>query len=144
MKTTIITLIALLFVFITSSTIAQNGWGRGSNYNKLYDTKTVETISGTVTTIDKVYTDKNSTYGVHLTISTNNGEINVHLGPAWYIENQDLQIVKDDNITVTGSKVTYDGNKVIIAKEVVKGDQILKLRDEDGYPLWSGWRNKNR
>lgn len=144
MKTTVITLIALLFIFSTGSIFAQNGWGRGSNYNKLYDTKTVETISGTVTKIDKIYPDKNSSYGVHLTISTSNGDINVHLGPAWYIENQDIQIVKDDNVTVTGSRVTYDGSSVIIAKEVTKGDQVLKLRDDDGYPLWSGWKNKNR
>ncbi|HMS34797.1 MAG TPA: hypothetical protein PKC91_12005 [Ignavibacteria bacterium] len=48
---------------------------------------------------------------------------------------------KGDNISVTGSKVTYKSDEIIIAKEVTKGDQILKLRDENGCPLLSGWRN---
>lgn len=142
MRSIIAIFITLLFVFVSFNSYSQDGWGRGSNYNRLYDVKTVETISGQVTSIDKVYPDKNSSYGVHLTLSTSSGSISIHLGPGWYIEKQDMQIAIDDNITVTGSKVTYDGNQVIIAKEVVKGDMILKLRDDEGYPFWAGWRNK--
>lgn len=132
---------ALVLVF-AGNIYSQNGWGSGSNYNRLYDVKTVETVTGSVVSIDQVSPDKNMSTGVHLILNTANGNISVHLGPAWYIENQEVQINKDDNITVTGSKVTYNGNQVIIAKEVVKGDQILKLRDDNGYPVWSGWRNK--
>jgi len=142
MRTFIALFITLLFVFVSCNSYSQDGWGRGSNYNRLYDVKTVETISGQVTNIDKVYPDKNSSYGVHLTLSTSTGSISIHLGPGWYIEKQDVQIAKDDNITVTGSRVTYDGSQVIIAKEVVKGDMVLKLRDDEGYPFWAGWRNK--
>jgi hypothetical protein len=142
MKSKLFVLFALLFAFTSCNIYSQNGWGRGSNYNKIYDVNTVETISGQVTKIDKIYPDKGMSYGIHMILSTSAGDVSVHLGPGWFIENQDILISTDDNVTVTGSKVTYEGSKVIIAKEVTKGDQVLKLRDDNGYPLWSGWRNK--
>lgn len=40
---------------------------------------------------------------------------------------------------VTGSRVTFDGKPAIIAAEVKKGGETLKLRDEKGRPVWSGW-----
>ena len=132
---------ALVFLF-AGNIYSQNGWGPGSSYNRLYDTKTVETLSGTVISIDQISPDKNMSAGIHLLLNTETGNTSVHLGPAWYIDNQDIQIIKGDNISVTGSKITYNGDQVIIAKEVTKGDKVLKLRDENGYPLWSGWRNK--
>lgn len=48
-------------------------------------------------------------------------------GSAWYIDNQDTQIRNGDNVLITGSKVTYNGDQVIIAREVTKGDRVLKL-----------------
>lgn len=31
---------------------------------------------------------------------------------------------------------------LFIAAEVKKGDEVLKLRDENGMPYWAGWRKK--
>lgn len=142
MKTGKFYLAAALVLLFAGNIYSQNGWGPGSSYNRMYDTKTVETISGSVISIDQILPDKNMSVGIHLLLNTVNGNVSIHLGPAWYIDNQDIQIIKGDIVSVTGSKVTYNGDQVIIAKEVIKGDQILKLRDENGYPLWSGWRNK--
>jgi hypothetical protein len=142
MKSLASILLILLFVFSSCSVYPQKGWGPGSNYNRMYDVNTVETISGQVTKVDKIYPDNNMSYGIHLTLSTTTGEISVHLGPGWFIENQDTEVNAGDNVTVTGSKVTYEGSEVIIAKEVTKGDEVLKLRDDNGFPLWSGWRNR--
>ena len=142
MKTGKFYLAAALVLLFTGNIYSQNGWGPGSSYNSMYDTKTVKTISGSVISIDQILPDKNMSIGIHLLLNTVNGNVSIHLGPAWYIENQDIQIIKGDNVSVTGSKVTYNVDQVIIAKEVIKGDQLLKLRDENGYPLWSGWRNK--
>lgn len=142
MKTGKFYLAAALVLIFAGNIYSQNGWGPGSSYNRMYDTKTVETISGSVISIDQILPDKNMSVGIHLLLNTVNGNVSIHLGPAWYIDNQDIQIIKGDNVSVTGSKVTYNGDQVIIAKEVIKGDQLLKLRDENGYPLWSGWRNK--
>lgn len=36
-----------------------------------------------------------------------------------------------------GSRVTFQGKPAVIAAEVKKGDEVLKLRDETGLPAWS-------
>ncbi|MBS1493116.1 MAG: DNA-binding protein [Bacteroidetes bacterium] len=137
MRTKMFFPLALLFLFFSSAIYSQQGWG--NKYNKIYDVNTVETVSGQVISIDKTSPDQN---GIHLVLKADNNEITVHLGPGWYIEQQNVQINVNDNITLTGSKVTYEGSKFIIAKEVKKGDLILKLRDDNGAPLWAGWKNK--
>ncbi len=43
---------------------------------------------------------------------------------------------------VRGSRITFKGKPAIITAEVKKGDQILRLRDENGFPVWSGWRRR--
>jgi hypothetical protein len=58
----------------------------------------------------------------------------------WYIGNQDVRIAPHDAIQVKGSLVTVQGKPAIIAAQVKKGDEILKLRDEAGVSVWSGWR----
>jgi hypothetical protein len=45
-------------------------------------------------------------------------------------------------VEVKGSRVTFEGKPAIIAAEVKKGDEVLKLRDENGFPMWSGWRRR--
>jgi hypothetical protein len=41
-------------------------------------------------------------------------------------------------VEVTGSRITYEGQPAIIAGEVKKGGQVLKLRDAAGVPAWAG------
>ncbi len=143
------TVVALSFLLVSDS-FAQprglrwrggGGWGPGNAYNKLYDPKTVETVSGEVESVDRIVPRKGMSYGVHLNMKTDKGEtVSVHLGPSWYIENQDVKIQPKDKIDVKGSKITFGGKPTIIAAEVKKGDEVLKLRDENGFPAWSGWR----
>lgn len=118
------------------------GWGMGSEYGRMYDPKTVETVSGEVVSVDKITPAKGMSYGVHLTLKTGKETIPVHLGPGWYIEKQDTKIEPKDKVEVKGSRVTYEGKPAIIAAEVKKGDEVLKLRDENGIPVWSGWRRR--
>lgn len=118
------------------------GWGAGSKYNRLYDVKTVETVSGEVLVVDKITPSKGMSNGVHLELKTETGTVSVHLGPAWFIENQDITIWPKDKIEIKGSRVTYEGKPAIIAAEVKKGDSVLKLRDENGVPVWAGWRRR--
>ena len=118
------------------------GWGPGSPYSKMYDPKTVETITGQVVKVDRITPLKPMSAGVHMTVKTNKEEISVHLGPAFYLENQDVKIAAKDKVEVKGSRVTFEGKPAIIAAEVKKGDEVLKLRDDNGFPMWSGWRRR--
>ena len=71
----------------------------------------------------------------------------MHLGPAGYLEKQAMQIAANDTITVTGSRVTMYGKPAIIAAQIKKGNEVLKLRDENGVPALVGrlaWSLGNR
>jgi hypothetical protein len=118
------------------------GWGPGTPYSKMYDPKSVETVAGQVVTLDKITPLKTMSAGVHMTLKTDKEQISVHLGPSFYLENQDVKIEPKDKVEVKGSRVTFQGKPAIIAAEVKKGDEVLKLRDENGFPMWSGWRRR--
>lgn len=118
------------------------GWEPTSPYGRLYDPKTVQTISGEVTSIEQITPFQGMAYGVHLLVKTDKETLAVHLGPAWYIENQETKIQPGDQVEVRGSRINFQGKPAIIAAEVKKGDQVLQLRDEAGVPAWSGWRRR--
>jgi hypothetical protein len=98
-----------------------------------YDPKTVETMQGKVTSVEKI---QQRGGGVHLMLQADKETVAVHLGPSWYIDKQMPKIEANDTITVTGSRMTIDGKPAIIAAQVEKGNEVLKLRDDNGIPVW--------
>ncbi len=139
--------VTVIFILTASAALAawkgyrgSGGWGMGTHYQRMYTPATVETLSGTVESIDKITPSKGMMSGVHLSLKTDKETISVHLGPEWYIERLDTKIEKGDKVEVKGSRVTFAGKPAIIAAEVKKGDNVLTLRDSTGIPAWSGWR----
>jgi hypothetical protein len=140
----------LLCLFAGTEAFAQKGmmskggggWGAGTPYARMYNTNTLETIAGEVVSVDKIMPEKNMSYGVHIVLKAEAETIPVHLGPVWYIENQDVKIEATDKVEIKGSRITFEGKPAIIAKEVKRGDEVLILRDENGFPVWSGWRRR--
>ena len=118
------------------------GWGAGGQYGRMYDPKTVQTVTGEVVSVETFTPASGMSSGVHLQVKTATETNSVHLGPSWYLDNQDVQIKAKDNIEVTGSRITFEGKPAIIAAEVKKGDEVLKLRDQNGVPFWAGWRRR--
>jgi hypothetical protein len=128
--------VALTGLVGISSAVAQGGRGPG---NRMYDTKTVETVEGTVVSVEKAASPGGRGQGVHLTLKTaNTPALDVRLGPAWYVEKQTPHIAANDVVIVTGSRVTVDGKSVIIAAAIEKGTETLTLRDKNGVPAWAG------
>lgn len=147
----LIMLVATIFASATES-IAQRGmgrgrgprgWGPGNEYCLMYKPDTVVAISGEVISVEKTVPRKGTFYGTHLIVKTGEEAISVHLGPGWYVEDQGITFKPEDKLEITGSKVTFDEEQVIIASEVKKGDETLKLRDKNGIPYWSGWRKRS-
>jgi hypothetical protein len=116
------------------------GWGRGGAYDRLYDPKSVVTVTGVVARAERVTPMQKMGNGVHLVLETDEETISVHLGPVWYVERQDKRIDPKDRVEVKGSRITFEGKPAIIAAEVRKGDETLVLRDDAGVPAWAGWR----
>ena len=112
------------------------GWGEKSAYCALFDTKTIQTVSGVVVSVDSVTPMPGMRPGIELQLKAGKELIPIHLGPLWYLENQDIDINPEDTVEVTGSRIYCDGKEVIAATEVRHGDKTIKLRDAKGHPLW--------
>ena len=126
--------VAAVLILLASASFAQQG-ARGS---RMYDPKTVETVKGEVVSVEKVPSPQGKGYGVHLTLKTEKETLSIEVGPGWYIEKQPVKIEAKDILEIRGSRVMSQGKPAIIAAEIKKGDQILKLRDGNGIPAWSG------
>jgi hypothetical protein len=59
----------------------------------------------------------------------------VFLEPGWHIEEQRIKFTANDKIEVKGSKMSIQEKPTLIAAEVKKSDQVLKLRNADGVPF---------
>jgi hypothetical protein len=135
-----VTLLAGLILSLASPA-GVSAQGRGGGPHHSYDAATVETLAGTVVEVRQV-SGQHGWEGVHLVLKTGSETIEVHLGPAWFLENQAQQIGAGDEVAVTGSRVEIDGSAAILAAEIAKGDEVLVLRDENGFPVWSAWRRR--
>jgi hypothetical protein len=76
------------------------GWGPGTPYARMYDPKTVETVSGAVASVETLTPMQGMGAGLHLLLNTDKGVISVHLGPAWYLESQDVSLQPGDRVQV--------------------------------------------
>ena len=113
---------------------AQTGGGRGM---RNYNADTEVTLKGTVEAVNTV-TGRRGWSAIHLTFKAGEDTFDVHLGPAAFLKQQGFEFAKGDPIEVTGSKVKLANGDAIIAREVMKGDETLTLRDTQGIPKWSG------
>ena len=143
------TILLLLLTLIAYSSAHRQGigrrqgsWDSGSPYSRLYNPQTVETMSGVVESIEKFTPSKGMSYGVHVVLKTDREAIVVHLGPAWFIDNQDPKIGLGDRVEIMGSRIVFEGKPALIAATVTKDGEILTLRDASGVPVWSGWRRR--
>jgi hypothetical protein len=128
-----------LFSFAGNAQQGNGGWTNNNSYSRLFNPATIVEIKGTITTIEKIIPTKGMSNGIHLTIKTDKTEYySIHLGPEWYLDKQAIKYSAGDVIVVTGSKITYENAPTIIAVSVRKGNNILKLRDKKGFPVWSG------
>ena len=141
-KLVFIGIVAMTFVMVTF--IVANAFGgiaigeRIRMYNAQITT-TVKCVISEVGQVNQVWGPmKGKSYGVNLTVKTDKETLTVYLGPSWFIDRQDMKIGKNDIIEVRGCKKIYNGEFVIVAQEIIKNNQVLKLRDEDGNPIWEG------
>jgi len=82
--------------------------------------------------------------GMALMVDTKKqGQVHVSLGPIWYLERQEFEIVPGDEVQVKGMcDKEPDGKLRVIAYEISKGDYLLALRDSQGRPYWEAWRKR--
>jgi hypothetical protein len=100
------------------------------------DVRTVETFGGRVLSIEKTAPANRRGNWINVLLQTGKGTIAVQLGPDWYVDKQRPRIQPNDIIKVTGSRVMMDGRSMIVAADVTKGNELLRLREANGIPMW--------
>lgn len=117
------------------------GMGMGSGMGpRLYNPQTVTTVKGQVERLQAIDMGRGGR-GMTLQevfLKTDQGSLRVHLGPSWYLDEQKFTVKAGDTLEATGSKVTLNNQPAIIAREVKVNDKTLKLRDDQGVPVWRG------
>jgi len=66
----------------------------------------------------------------------------VHLGPYWHVEDGMPGLGIGQEVTVRGVPVDMDGERPIMATEMVRNQDRVRLRTREGQPEWAGgWQN---
>jgi hypothetical protein len=108
---------------------------------QIYGFQTLTTIEGKVERIQYLPTigpgglPEGGT-SVAVVLKTDQGSITIYLGPPWYLSQQKFSINAGDILRVIGSRAPLS-SAAMIAREVTKNGMILRLRDEQGFPVWN-------
>lgn len=109
---------------------------------QLYHEDRAQTIRGVIKDKDTVRMKDDAAFA-QLTLKTDDNRIiPVHLGPAWFVEeNQhlmDLNVGRE--VQVKGSMETVAGRQVFVAAELYndRREEGMRFRREDGTPAWVG------
>jgi len=116
-----------------------SGAVRVEDYDRLFNPQTVEVLKGQVVSVDAFSPGKGHqvlTSHVTMRLKTDKETIEVYLGPQPYLDKQMVKLAAKDQVMVKGSRVTYEGKPLIIAMGVRKGRQGMRLRNEQGTPVW--------
>ncbi|MGH9536344.1 MAG: hypothetical protein ACRD3H_00385, partial [Terriglobales bacterium] len=74
---------------------------------------------------------------VHLVVKSGADTLDVYLCPKPFLDDMGMEFTKGDEISITGSKVKQGDAELVLAREVVKGNNTFVLRDGKGVPVWS-------
>jgi len=138
----LIFVLAVALVFTAGQLMAEGMRHKGKSDEMMmhkYDPKTVETVEGEVISVETVRSNCCSDMhgALHVSLKTDKENILVFGGSAWYL-GKNVKIGKGDRISVTGSRITEDGKPAIVAKEIKKGTTAVRVRSDDGKPMWRG------
>jgi len=73
---------------------------------------------------------------VHLVMKNGDQTVDIYLCPKSFMDDMGVLFNKGDAIAFTGSKITQNGTEMMLAREIVKGQDTLVLRDGKGKPVW--------
>jgi hypothetical protein len=116
---------------------AGRGKARGEGKHS-YDPSLAEVVSGEVLAVKDVETKSGKMNGAGLQLATSGGQLLVFLGPHIYVDLQNIRISAGDKVAIKGVKIVTEGQILLVASEVRRGNEVLKLRDDKGLPLWGG------
>jgi hypothetical protein len=73
--------------------------------------------------------------GVHISLQTSSGTIDVHAGNAKVIQASNISLQPGDSVSITGETVQFGNSSVFVARVIQKGLQFVAVRSKNGVPL---------
>ena len=73
----------------------------------------------------------------HLQVKIETDSVDVYLCPKSFFDDMGMSFNKGDEVALTVSKVKHGAADLVLAREVVRGNDTFVLRDEKGNPVWS-------
>ena len=129
-----ISAIAGMLSFVSPSLNAQSAPKNAQSVPK-YDPSTETKMKGTIEDL-KLPEKGHEKEIVHLVMKNGDEAVDIYLCPKSFMDDMGVTFNKGDEIAFTGSKVKLDGADMILAREIVKGQDTLVLRDDKGKPVW--------
>jgi hypothetical protein len=109
---------------------------RSESKNRSGRTEPVVQLSGEVMDVSQISSKQGWRSGVHILLQTNGDTVEVRLGPRGYLEELQFSLEPDDWVTVESTRSHHAGTASLIAYQIIRGEQVWPLRDENGIPLW--------
>ena len=100
-----------------------------------YDTATEMKIKGTIEDIKPAAAD-GKTALINLMVKSESATVEVSLCPRPFLDDLGVAFAKGDKLEIIGSKVKHGDLEQVLAREVVKGNDTVILRDRTGKPVW--------
>jgi hypothetical protein len=105
-----------------------------------YD-KTTEAKMTIVVDEVKVVTADNGQQRIYLIAKDGANSVEIYVAPKAFLDDMSTTFAKGDKLEITGSKAKQADKDVVLAREVINGNNTLVLRDKTGEPVWS-WMEK--
>jgi hypothetical protein len=121
----------LLIVLLTAVT------SRKANDSLAYSAANEMTTVGTVQEVQEFYCPVTDDRGTHVVLKTERGEILVHVAISRFLRDHKFVINPGDRLQVAGAKIRFQDKEGMIAREIIRGDEVFTLRNAAGKPVWS-------
>lgn len=116
------------------------GWHYKSPYGGMFFNGTPISLDGTIVEFSTFVPQPRMMSGNLIVLKTEKGNRTIHLGPRWYIREQNLELKVGDRISVQGNQVNQGKTEIVFASKITKGQQTWILRDPEGIPNWCAQR----
>jgi hypothetical protein len=126
-------LLSAVALFFAPFSGAQQKTTTVSQTSTKYDATRESLVQGTVVS----YTAASTTppIGPHVKIQTSSAVLDVHLGNASLIKQNDMILAPGDSLSIVGENVSFGSGSVFMARVLKKGSQTVTLRNLNGIPI---------
>jgi len=96
----------------------------------------ISTESKMKATVQEVKLPAKGSEIAHLLVKIGADTFDVYLCPKAFLDDMGVTFSQGEEIVLTGSRVKQGEAELILARQVVRGNDTLVLRDEKGNPVW--------